>query len=115
VLRVGKLLGAERVIFGEHTVSSNVVSRHAFVFPYGGAGRSETVYDVSVSVRNVDVETGEIKWSGSAHFSSPITNPETAIGLLTQAAVSRASCRIESGYEWKEANAYEKWGCLKKE
>src|SRR5712692_15157 len=53
ILRVGKLLGAERVIFAEHTISSSVVSR-AFIGAYGGGGRSETVYHISVAVRAVN-------------------------------------------------------------
>ena len=114
ILRVGKLVGADRVVFGEHTISSNVVSRSSFNV-YGGGSRSETVYNVSVSVRSVDVETGEIRWSGSALYPSPINNPESAISYLTQAAVARANCLIEMGYEWKELSASEKGGCLKKE
>ena len=114
VLRVGKLIGAERVIFAEHTVSSNVVSRSAFN-AYGGGSRSETVYHVSVAVRAVNVETGEVRWSGTAQYPSPINNPEAGLTYLTQSAIARAVCPIETGYEWKESSTFEKGGCRKKE
>lgn len=114
ILRVGKLLGAERIVFAEHAISSNVVSR-AFVNAYGGGGRSETVYHVSVSVRSVDVETGEVRASGTAQYPSPITNPEAGLTYLTQYAIARATCPIEMGYEWKETTTFEKGGCRKKE
>lgn len=113
ILRVGKLLGAERILFAEHTISSNVVSR-AFVNQYGGHSRSDTVYHVSVAVRVVDVETGEVRWSGTAQYPSPINNPETGLSNLTQSAIARATCPIEMGWTWTEASAYEKGGCRKK-
>ncbi len=113
VLRVGKLIGAERVIFAEHTISSSVVSRSAFN-AYGGGSRAETVYHVSVAVRGVDIETGEVRWSGTGQFPSPITNPEAGLSHLTQAAILRATCPIEMGYQWTEAGSSEA-GCHKKE
>jgi len=114
VLRVGALVGAERVIFAEHTISSSVLSRAAFN-QYGGGSRSETVYHVSVAVRAVNIETGEVQWSGTAQYPSPINNPEAGLTYLTQSAIARAICPIEMGYEWKESTSYTKGGCSKKE
>ena len=110
ILRVGKLLGAERIIFAEHTISSNVVSS-----TYEGGSRSETVYHVSVAVRAVNVETGEVRWSGSAQYPSPINNPEAGLSFLTQSAIARAICPIEMGWKWTEPSASDQGGCRKKE
>jgi hypothetical protein len=114
ILRVGKLLGADRVVFAEHNISSNVVSGSYFNM-YGGGSQSATVYHVSVAVRAVNVETGEVRWSGSAHYPSGINNPEAGLSYLTQSAIARAVCPIETGYEWKESSTFETGGCRKKE
>jgi hypothetical protein len=95
ILRVGKLLGANTVIFAEHSISTRKV--------------------VSVSVRAVDVETGEIIFSGSAYFRVPIKHPDASLSYLTTWALRRASCRIESGYTWSEPNAHERGGCRTKD
>ena len=114
VLRVGKLVGAERIIFAETTISSAVSSR-AYYGAYGGGARSDTVYHLSVSVRNVDVETGEVRWSGSASYPTPINNPEVGVVYLARSAIARATCIVEAGFEWKEGSQWEKGGCVKKE
>jgi len=97
ILRVGKLVGADRVIFVEVTEKSQVIAN-----VYYGAARSETAYNMSVAVRGVDVESGEIRWSGTAQTPRAINNPELAIVILSEAAVARALCPVESGYQWKE-------------
>jgi len=114
VLRVGKLLGADRVIFAEHTISSSNFNK-AVVSAYGGSSSSQAVYNLSVSIRSVDVETGEVRASGTAYYPKPITNPDAGLIGLTRAAVARAACRIEKEYEWKELNGSETGGCRKKE
>ena len=112
ILRVGKLLGAERVVFAEHAISSSIVSS-AYVNQYGGEGRSETVYHVSVAVRSVNVETGEVRWSGSAQYPSPINNPATGLSFLANSAIARAICPIEEGWTWTEGNSFDQGGCRK--
>lgn len=114
ILRVGKLLGADTIIFAEHTVSSSVASS-MYVNQYGGGSRSDTVYHLSVAVRSVDVESGEVRWSGVAQYPSPITNPEAGLSYLTQSAIARANCRTEWGWTWTEANGSVGDGCHKKE
>jgi len=109
LLRIGKLVGADQMVFAE-VVTKSAISSGAFVHAYGGASRSETVYHLSVAVRSVDVETGEIRWSGSAHYGVAINNPEAGIVYLTNAAVTRATCPFEEGYEWSDRS-----GCRKKE
>ena len=101
ILSVGKLIGADRVIFVELTEKSNMLSR-AYVDQSSGFARSETVYHVSLALRCVDVETGEVRWSGTAQFPQAITNPDQAAVILADVAAARALCPVESGYQWKE-------------
>jgi len=101
ILRVGKLIGADRVFFVEVTEKSIAVSQ-AHVSMFNGGARPETVYHVSAAVRGVDVETGAIRWSGTARVPQAITNPEEAAGILAEVATVRALCPVESGYQWKE-------------
>ena len=114
ILRVGKLVGAERIIFADATISSAVSSR-AYYGAYGGGARSDTVYHLSVSVRGVDVQTGEIRWSGTASYPSPVNNPEQGLIFLAQSAIARATCMVEAGFEWRDSSTWTTGGCIKKE
>ena len=114
ILKVGKLLGADIVVFAEASISSAVESG-AYVGPYGGASRSQTVYHVSVAVRAVKAETGEVRWSGTAHYGAAINNPESGIVYLTQAAMARAICPTERDFEWVEPGGWGESGCRKDE
>jgi hypothetical protein len=116
VLKVGRLVGADRVVFVEASDRSEVVSG-AYVGPYGGASRSNTVHQVSVAVRAVDIANGEVRWSGHSTMTQAITDPEVALPMLTKAAMSRATCALERGNEWIElgSNYSGQWGCRKKE
>ena len=119
ILKVGRLVGADRVVFVETSDTSQVLST-AFVGAYGGASRSETVHNISVAVRAVNLETGEIRWSGHATFSQPVNDPEAAMTLLTIAAINRATCPLERGeIKWVEFvgdnNSSRKWGCQRKD
>lgn len=107
LLKVGRLIGADHVIFAEATVTPATSSR-AYVGSYGGGAVSETVYHVGVAVRGVAVESGEVRWSGTAHYPGPINNPEQGIVYLAQSAIARALCRVEVGYTWTKGN-----GCVK--
>jgi len=91
ILKVGKIIGAGSIVFVEVETSASQVSR-AFVGLYGGSSRSETVTNASVSVRAVDVESGEVLWTGTAHYPEPINNPEAAIIYLAQQATIRGLC-----------------------
>ena len=97
ILKVGKILGAGSIVFVETETSSSQTSR-AFVNQYGGGSRSETVTNASVSARGVDVESGVVMWTGTAHYPQPINNPEAGIIYLTQIAVHRGLCPSEA---WK--------------
>ncbi len=92
ILKVGKLAGADRVIFIE-------VSDREQSALFG------TVHHVSAAVRCVAVESGEVRWSGHSTLSRPITDPEAALPALAEGAMGRAICPLERGYEWVELTA----------
>ncbi len=126
ILRVGRLLGADRVIFAEVMERTHVGlgggrklnfgERLALSNPdHAALAQAITAYQVSVSVRGVDVETGEIEWSGTAHYPEPVGNPEQAVIMLVRVAMARALCLVGTGYEWRERTSeHDEWGCIKK-
>ena len=135
LLTVGKLIGAEIVVFVETTEriervtpSRSTLDRVFLGLEAGGAaqqGRDPlylktpptapvTVYRPGVTVRAVKVESGEILWSGRATLTQAVTDPETATLLLTHAAMVRAVCPIERGAAWVEYasdGSRPSWGC----
>lgn len=139
LLRVGRLAGADRVIFVETTErtesltpSPSVLQRTFLALEAGGAaqqGRDPlylktprpdpvTVYRPSVTVRAVRIDTGEIIWSGSSTVSQAVNDPEVTIAILTRAAMHRAICPIELGAEWTEGasdGSRKPWGCKEKQ
>ena len=101
ILRVGKLIGADRVVFAE---ASNREARFS----------SGVEYHLRVAVRGVEVETGKIRWSGTAANARAVINPEDTLTVLAIVAVARAICPVEKGYVWVELSAEpEKTGCTK--
>jgi hypothetical protein len=93
-LRIGKLIGADQIVFTDYTVDRSHDYR---------ADVDE--FRVRVDIRAVDVETTAIRWSGSAWPDSLVTtSPETALSTLAYFAIERALCRIEDGYTWIEGN-----------
>ncbi len=95
VLRVGKLVGASHVIFAE------VITKE----------RDPTA-PVTVTVRNVKVESGEVVWSGMASVLERVASHDEAARVLTAWAVERATCPIERGYTWIEPTGAEIQGCV---
>jgi hypothetical protein len=69
-----------------------------------------------VSIRSVNIETGEVRWSGTAFYRQPIGDPEGGVLQFIDAAWARATCRVEEGYEWIEltSETASSWGCKKK-
>ena len=113
ILRVGKLIGADRVVFAE---ASNREARFssASVNQYGGEYSSQVGYHLRVAVRGVEVETGKIRWSGTAVTSGAVNNPEDSLTTLAMVAIARAICPVEKGYVWVEiAESFERTGCTK--
>lgn len=103
LLKVGKIIGAGSIVFVETETSSSQTSR-AFVNQYGGGALSETVTNASVSVRGVNVESGEVMWTGTAHYPAAMQNPEAGIVYLARTAVLRGLCPAwkndEEGCDW---------------
>ncbi len=111
ILRVGKLAGATNIAFAEVTITSETFRTASIDAQYGiASARSGVRYQVSVAVRGVRVDTGEVRWSGTAHYAQPISGPDQAAVYLAQAAIARALCKIEGGYEWRQID-----GCVKRE
>jgi hypothetical protein len=101
ILKAGKLIGATQVIFAE-------VSQFRTSGSYGEA------YRTSVAVRKVHVDSGEVRWSGTASYPEPTINPEKDAIALAAWAIARAECRVELGYVWEEPSS-NTGGCLKKQ
>jgi hypothetical protein len=96
-LHVGKLSGADRIVFVEATVRP---ARFGIsLVPH---------YALSVTVRTANTETGQITWQGAASYSSPIADPDASMGSLTAWAVRRAICPLEDGAQWIEPGPYRK-------
>lgn len=85
VLRMAKLVGARLVIFTSTDVGSWEVLGMASGFP-----QTQRVYTATISLRAVDVNSGEIEWSGKAQSSERFGNLEEGIGQLTCHALATA-------------------------
>lgn len=90
VLRVGQLAGATQVIFVE-------VQRE----PTFG----HEIKSASVGIRSVSVETGQVRWSGTARVMTTdwYVIQDAQEGGLAEMAMRRATCPVETGrFEWIE-------------
>ncbi len=85
VLRTAKLVGARLVVFANADVGSWEVLGMEYGLP-----RSMKVYSGTISLRAVDVNTGEIEWSGKAQSSDRFNNLEEGISQLTCHALATA-------------------------
>lgn len=90
---VGKLVGAQLIAFVE-TASA------------AGKGYYEDGFDVSVSVRVVGVETGEVFALGKARWTQPVASPTYGIDHLATQAVMRAFCPADL---WEDASPQNGW------
>jgi hypothetical protein len=85
VLRMAKLVGARLVVFSNAEVGSwDALDWSA------GIPRSQRVYSATISLRAVDVNTGEIEWSGKAQSTERFSNIEEGVSLLTCHALATA-------------------------
>lgn len=87
VLRVGKLLGAETVIFVDTSFQKELRSSY-YADAYKAEGGTHTEYSASVSIRGVNVETSEVVWSGMARYPNPVGGIEDALAKLTCQALA---------------------------
>ena len=94
ILLVGRLVGASRIIFADIESDQLFRDKH-----------------ITVAVRSVAVESAEVQWSGTASLNQAVNSVEAAVLLLTELAISRATCRTEAGYRWAEVTK-EEGGCI---
>jgi curli biogenesis system outer membrane secretion channel CsgG len=99
VLRVGKLIGADVIVFAEAT-STSALSGSAIIYQGVGSAQTSTVYHLAVAVRGVSVETGEIQWTSTARFPGALGQHELGLVTLTKAARARARCPLDQGAKW---------------
>jgi hypothetical protein len=91
VLRAARLAKADSVIFAKVTVA-----------PVDG----RSAYNCNVTIRAVNVDIGEVRWTGTAWYPRPVSDPEESVRILTATAIARARCPIERGFLW-----YQDKGC----
>ena len=89
LLQAGKLLGARQVIFLEATLSKQQVD-DTNVTNNGGKDGSNALYNIAVSLRGIDSESGGIQWLGTASYPRGIHNPGEGINHLTRSALAKA-------------------------
>jgi hypothetical protein len=109
ILQVGKLAGADRVLFIDASEGMEIWSRSGGLFgDYG----SYPAYFPNVAVRAVDIETSEVRWSGHARVKKPRfhSNHQVLLELLTRIAIAHATCFIERGYVWIDEDTADRGG-----
>lgn len=90
---VGKLVGAQLVAFVKTTNTE-------------GKGYYEDGFDVSVSIRVVSVETGQVFALSQARWTQPVASPTYGIDQLATQAVTRAFCPAD---QWEDASPANGW------
>lgn len=83
ILRVGKLLGLDHIVYVDVSAVEMGAIKPLFNPPI-------TTYLASVSVRGVQVETGEVVWSGTARYRNPVTEYDDYLVRLSCQALATA-------------------------
>lgn len=100
VLRVGKILGANVVVFLDTPVTGGSVTSGGS-FAYGNVGSSRldsaSVYSTSAWIRGVSIETGEVLWSATARYPESYANLDHTLAILTCHALATAWGYRQSG------------------
>jgi hypothetical protein len=81
VMRAGKIVGADSVVFVQVEAKNG-----------GSASRSSTLKNLSVTIKCVDIETGEVIWSANSHYRKPSPEPDIEVIHLTRNALARGLC-----------------------
>jgi hypothetical protein len=81
-LKVGHLLGADRVVFADVSIG---------YYPHKA--------QVGVTVRSIVVETGEIQWMGVAYYPVPIKDHQFAIHQATEYAFAAGDLKGHSTFQ----------------
>jgi hypothetical protein len=101
VARVGKLVGADSILFV-------VTERGTFEGYYDNSLNYISGVRLTLTVRAVSLETGDVRWTGIAMTPIPVKNEDAWLRALAQAAVGRGGCPIERGFKWDNCE-----GCTK--
>lgn len=110
-----RLAGAQQVLFGSSKISSEFEGRR-LITEHGGLGQKETYYDVMVSLRSYDLETGNLAWRASAKYSKPTGYPMPSLVTLSVWAIARGMCPTEEGFEWRDPKSVDdRAGCFAKQ
>lgn len=94
LLHVGRMAGATQVVFVDVQPDLRWVS---------------TVERLSVSLRSIDVESGTVRWAGTAtletSFPHVLGAPEQFALSLSSLAMRRATCATERGWRWVDPSS----------
>ncbi len=112
IVAAAKLLEPDRIIVSEVTLTPSAVDQAGY-YPgdrearnagplFSRFDKSGSAFLVSVTVRSIDVVTGELRWRGSASYPRPILSPEKGVVSLTRLAIEHAKCLVRARFEWKE-------------
>jgi hypothetical protein len=101
IFKIGRLVGATNVVFADtHVVPPR-------------SGYESQGYEVSATVRNVVIETGEVKWSGKGTYAERVSQPQHAALFAVSTAYIYATCPTEDGYAVVPGKDDSVW-CVKK-
>lgn len=115
IMRAARLASAQQVLFGTSKISSEYEARR-IITEHGGLGQKPTYYDVMVSLRSFDLETGNLAWRSSARYSTLTGYPIPSLVTLAVWAIARGMCPTEEGFDWKDPKSVDdRAGCFRKE
>lgn len=96
ILKAGKVAGATHVIFADVRPQSQL-------------------HTASVAIRSVQVDTGQVRWSGTAHLGQPVAEPDGGVIMLAYWAMNRATCQVEDGWMWRDPTEGMTGGCIEQD
>jgi hypothetical protein len=85
IFKMGKTVGAKQIVFIDTDVSTWRTGEIEAFF-----GQTQNLYSVSVFIRALDADSGEIQWSGKAFSMNKFTNLKEGIHQLTCHALATA-------------------------
>jgi hypothetical protein len=85
IFKMGKAVGAKQIVFVDTDVSTWRTGDIEAFF-----GETQNLYTVSVFIRALDADSGEIQWSGKAFSMNKFTNLKEGIHQLTCHALATA-------------------------
>jgi hypothetical protein len=98
LLRVGRFVGADWLVLIENHETRD----------------HRGLYQVSVAIRCVSIESGVVRWSGTSYFPEAVPNLHTAYIVLATHAMAAATCPWEEDWEWINPGPDRRGGCFPK-